>query len=102
MPSNPTPCKGRERMTRPTVGPCSPDECPTGWAVLLALLAGWGITLRLVLLICVPITAVVVIVALVVIYLGAVGVGALLTLGGGGYGTKRLLARRRRGLKSKT
>lgn len=34
--------------------------------------------------------------ALIVIYLGAVGVGALLTLGSGGYGTKRLLARHRR------
>jgi hypothetical protein len=46
-------------------------------------------------LICVPTTAVVAIVALVVIYLGVVGVGALLTLGGG-YGTKRLLARHQR------
>jgi hypothetical protein len=64
--------------------------------VLLALLASWGITLRLVLLIGVPVVAVVVIVALVVIYLGAVGVGALVTLGGGSYGTKRLLSRRRR------
>lgn len=58
------------------------------------LLADWGITLLLVLLIGVPIAAVVAIVALVVIYLGAVGVGALLTLGGGG--TTWLLARRRR------
>ncbi|MGH3898089.1 MAG: hypothetical protein ACRDTA_07495 [Pseudonocardiaceae bacterium] len=82
-------------MTDTTVGPCPPkDEHPTGWAVLLALLADWGIALRLVLLVCVPMAAVVVIVALVVIYLGAVGVGALLTLGGGGYGTRRLLARR--------
>jgi phosphotransferase system glucose/maltose/N-acetylglucosamine-specific IIC component len=64
--------------------------------VLLALLEDWGITGRFVLLICVPIAAVVVIVALVVIYLGAVGVGALLTLGGGSYGTKRFLARRQR------
>jgi hypothetical protein len=47
-------------------------------------------------LICVPTTAVVAIVALVVIYLGVVGVGVLLTLGGGGYGTKRLLARHQR------
>jgi hypothetical protein len=31
-----------------------------------------------------------------VIYLGVVGVGALVTLGSGGYGTKRLLTRRRR------
>jgi hypothetical protein len=38
--------------------------------VLLALLDGWGVTLRLVLLICVPITAVVAIVAVMVIYLG--------------------------------
>jgi hypothetical protein len=83
-------------MTDPILGPRAPkNEPPTGWGVLLALLAGWGITLRLVLLIGVPIAAVVGIVALVVIYLGAVGVGALLTLGGGGYGTKRLLARRR-------
>jgi hypothetical protein len=64
--------------------------------VLLALVGGWGITLRLVLLICVPIAAVVVIVALVVIYLGAVGVGALIAGSGGGYGVKRYLARRRR------
>ena len=81
-------------MTHSIVGPCPPNEPPTGWAVLLALLASWGITLRLVLLICVPVTAVVAIVALVVIYLGAVGVGALVTLGGGG--TTWLLARRRR------
>ena len=84
-------------MTTPSVNPCSPkDEPPAGWGVLLALLAGWGITLRLVLLIGIPIAAVVAIVALVVIYLGAVGVGALVTLGSGGYGTTRLLARRRR------
>jgi hypothetical protein len=84
-------------MTPSTVGPCSPkDEPPVGWGVLLALLAGWGITLRLVLLICVPIAAIVAIVALVVIYLGAVGVGALVTLGGGGYGATRLLTRRQR------
>jgi hypothetical protein len=82
-------------MTNPTVGPCSPkDEPPVGWGVLLALLKDWDITLRLVLLIGVPIAAVVAIVALVVIYLGTVGVGALLTLGGGG--TTWLLARRRR------
>lgn len=95
--TEPKPALGKRTMTDSTVGPCSPkDEPPAGWAVLLALLAGWGITLRLVLLICVPVAAVVAIVALIVIYLGAVGVGALLTLGGGGYGTKRLLARRRR------
>jgi hypothetical protein len=84
-------------MTDSTLGPCSPkDEPLVGWGVLLALLKDWGITLRLVLLIGVPITAVVAIVALVVIYLGAVGVGAPLTLGGGG--TTWLLAccRRRR------
>jgi hypothetical protein len=84
-------------MTQSTLGPRAPkNEPPAGWGVLLAILAGWGITLRLVLLLCIPIAAVVFIVALVVIYLGALGVGALLTLGGGGYGTKRLLARRRR------
>jgi hypothetical protein len=90
-------------MTTTSVNPCPPkDEPPHGWAVLLALLACWGITLRLALLLCVPIVAVVVIVALVVTYLGAVGVGALVTLGGGDYGTKRLLSRRRprRGAKS--
>jgi len=82
-------------MTNPTVGPCSPkDEPPVGWGVLLAL-KDWGITLRLVLLICVPLAAVVTIVALVVICVGAVVVGALVTLGGGGWGTTRLLARRR-------
>jgi hypothetical protein len=84
-------------MTHSTLGPRAPkNEPPAGWGVLLAILAGWGITLRLVLLLCIPIAAVVFIVALVVIYLGALGVGALLTLGGGGYGTKRLVARRRR------
>jgi hypothetical protein len=82
-------------MTDSTLGPCTPkDEPPVGWGVLLVLLKDWGIALRLVLLICVPIAAVVAIVALVVIYLGAVGVGALVTLGGGG--TTWLLARRRR------
>lgn len=91
------PVQGRERMTIASVDPCPPkDERPTGWAVLLALLAGWGITLRLVLLICIPIAAVIAIVALIVIYLGAVGVAALLTTGGGGYGLKRFLARCRR------
>lgn len=84
-------------MTTPSVDSCPPKgEPPAGWGVLLALLGGWGITLRLVLLICVPITAVVAIIGLVVIYLGAVGVAALLTTGGGGYGLKRFLARRRR------
>jgi hypothetical protein len=70
--------------------------------VLLALLASWGITLRLVLLLCVPIAAAVAIVALVVINLGAVGVAALLTSASGGYGIKRFLARgrRRRAMKS--
>jgi hypothetical protein len=93
-PSNPNPSKGRERMTGLTVGPRPPDEPPTDWGVLLAILASWGITLRLVLLICVPIVAVVVIIALIVIYLGAVGVGALLALGGG-YGTKWFYTRYR-------
>jgi hypothetical protein len=84
-------------MTDSMLGPRAPrDEPPAGWGVLLALLGGWGITLRLVLLICVPIAAVVLIVALIVIYLGAVGVGALATLGSGGYGIKRFLTRRRR------
>lgn len=84
-------------MTTPSVDPRLPkDEPPAGWAVLLALLEDWGITLRLVLLIGVPIVAAVVIVALIVIHLGAVGVGALLTCAGGGYGATRLLARRQR------
>jgi hypothetical protein len=83
-------------MTDSTVGPRAPrDEPPAGWDVLLALLEDWGITGRFAVLICIPIAAVVVIVALVVIYLGAVGVGALLTGCGGGYGIKRILARRR-------
>lgn len=82
-------------MTTRSVDPCPSEKPPTGWGVVLALLGGWGITLRLVLVICVPIAAVVVIVALVVIYVGAVGVGALLTLGGGGYGTTWLLAQHR-------
>jgi hypothetical protein len=67
------------------------DERSTSWAVLLILLGGWGITLRLVLLISVPI---VVIVELLVIHLGTVDVSALLT--GGGYGLGWFLARRRR------
>lgn len=85
-------------MTAPSVDPCLPkDEPPAGWGVLLALLAGWGITLRLVLLICIPIAAVVTIIALIVIHLGPVGAGALLTgSAGSGYGIKRFLAGRRR------
>ncbi|HEX5345975.1 MAG TPA: hypothetical protein VFW64_02565 [Pseudonocardiaceae bacterium] len=84
-------------MTDSIVGPCPPkDEPPHGWGVLLAILAGWGITLRLILLLCFPIAAVVAVVALVAIYLGPVGVGALLTGGGSGFGVTRLLARRRR------
>jgi hypothetical protein len=88
-------------MATSSVGPRPPkNEPPTGWAALLAILACWGITLRLVLLICLPIVAVVAIVAIVAvvaIYLGPVGVGALLTVGGGGgYGIKRFIARRRR------
>jgi multisubunit Na+/H+ antiporter MnhG subunit len=79
-------------MTKASVGRrMHEDEPPTGWGVLLALLGSWGITLRLVLLIMLPITAVVGIVALVAIYLGPVGVGALITAAGGGYGAKRLL-----------
>jgi hypothetical protein len=39
-------------MTASRVDRCSPkDEPPAGWGVLLGLLGGWGITLRLVLLI---------------------------------------------------
>lgn len=83
-------------MTDPILGPRAPkNEPPVGWGVLLAVLEDWGTVLRLVLLICVPIAALVTIVALVAIYLGPIGVGALLTLGGGGYGTTRLLAYRR-------
>lgn len=67
-------------MTNSIVGPCPPkDEPPACCGVLLALLASWGITLRLVLVICILSAVVVVIVALVVIYLGAVGVGAVLS-----------------------
>lgn len=84
-------------MTTRIVDPCSPrDEPPAGWGVLLALLENWGITGRLALLICIPIAAVVAIVALVVIYLGAAGVAALLTSASGGYSIKRFLARSRR------
>jgi hypothetical protein len=62
--------------------------------VLLAILAGWGITLRLGLLLCILLAAAVVIVALVVIYLGPLGATAVLTGGaGGGYGIKRVLSR---------
>ena len=84
-------------MTTSSLDPWPPkEEPPAGWGVLLALLGGWGITLRLGLLICIPIAAIVGIVALVVIYLGTVGVAALLTGGGSGYGIKRVLTRRRR------
>jgi hypothetical protein len=79
-------------MTTPIVDTCSPkDEPPAGWGVLLALLENWEITGRLVLLICIPIAAVVAIVALVVIHLGAVGVAALLTSASGGYSIQRFL-----------
>jgi hypothetical protein len=65
--------------------------------VLLALLTGWGITLRLGLLLCILLAAVVAIVALVVIYLGPLGATAVLTGGaGGGYGLKRFSCRRQR------
>jgi hypothetical protein len=77
-------------MTDSILGSCPPkDEPPAGWGVLLALLAGWGITGRLALLISIPIAAIVVV---VVIYLGPIGVGALLT----GGGIKRFLFRCRR------
>jgi hypothetical protein len=56
-------------MTDSILGPCPPkDEPPAGWGVLLALLAGWGITGRLALLISIPIAAIVVVVVVVVIY----------------------------------
>lgn len=84
-------------MTRSSVSPCPPyDEPPTGLDVLLAILKDWAVTLRLMVLLLIPIVAVVVIVALIVMHLGPVGAGALLTGAGGGYGIKRLLARRRR------
>jgi hypothetical protein len=68
-------------MTTPSVDPRPPkNERPTGWGALLAILENWGSTGRMVVLSCIPIAAVVAIVALVVIYLGAIGVGALLLL----------------------
>jgi hypothetical protein len=84
-------------MTDFTVGPSSPqDEPPTGWGVLLALLKGWGIALRLALLLSLALVAVVVIVALIVMNLGPVGTGALLTGGvGGSYSIARFVGRRR-------
>lgn len=83
----------RRRTSHPPDGP----SC-------LALLEDWGITLRLMLLICVPIAAIIVIVALLAINLGPIGVGTLLTSGaGGGYGLKQFLVhRRRRRSRSKT
>jgi hypothetical protein len=85
-------------MTNTTLGPRAPkNEPPTGWAVLLAILAGWPITLRLGLLLSILLAAIVGIVALVVIYLGPLGATAALTGGaGGGYGIKRFFGRRRR------
>jgi hypothetical protein len=85
-------------MADPTLGPRTPkNEPPTGWAVLLAVLAGWPITLRLGLLLSILLVAVVAIVALVVICLGPIGATAVLTGGaGGGYGVKRFFCRRRR------
>lgn len=84
-------------MADSTLGPCWPkNEPPTGWAVLLALLAGWGVTLRLGLLLSILLAAVVAIVALVVIYLGPIGATAVLTGGtGGGYVVKRFICRHR-------
>jgi hypothetical protein len=85
-------------MTDSTLGPRVPkNESPTGWGVLLALLAGWPITLRLGLLLSILLAGVVAIVALVVIYLGPIGATAVLTGGaGGGYGVKRFFCRRGR------
>jgi hypothetical protein len=85
-------------MTDSTLGPRTPKyEPPTGWAVLLAILAGWPITLRLGLLLSILLAAVIAIVALVVIYLGPFGATAVLTGGaGGGYGVKRFFCRHRR------
>jgi hypothetical protein len=85
-------------MTNSTLGPRAPkNEPPTGWGVLLTVLAGWAITLRLGLLLCILLAAIVAIVALVVISLGPIGATAVLTGGaGGGYGVKRFICRRRR------
>lgn len=62
---------------------------------LLALLDTWGVTLRLALLMLLPITAMILIVAVIAIYLGPVGVGALLTTAAGGYGVRRHLTQGR-------
>jgi hypothetical protein len=86
--------KVRKRtLPHSTVSASSPTNVPTGWAVLLALLAGWGITLRLGLLLVIPLAAVIVIVVLVVIYPGSLVATAVLTGGaGGGYhGIRRLV-----------
>lgn len=85
-------------MPRYTVSPCSPTNEPTGWAVLLALLGDWGITLRLGLLLVIPLAAVVfivvLVVALVVIYSSSLLATAVLA---GGYsGIKWLIGRRQR------
>ena len=91
--------KVRKRtLPHSTVSASSPTNVPTGWAVLLALLAGWGITLRLGLLLVIPLAAVIVIVVLVVIYPGSLVATAVLTGGaGGGYhGIKWLIGRHRR------
>ncbi|MGH3575620.1 MAG: hypothetical protein ACRDQV_00870 [Pseudonocardiaceae bacterium] len=89
----------KRTIRRHTVSPYSPTNEPTGWAVLLlALLAGWGITLRLGLLLVLPLAAIVVIVVLVVIYPGPLVTTAVLTgaVGGGCHGIEWLIGRRRR------
>jgi hypothetical protein len=93
----PAPVQGKRTMTDSTLGPRAPkNEASTGWAVLLAILAGWPITLRLGLLLSILLAAVVAIVALVVIYLGPISATAVITGGaGGGYGVKRFFCRRR-------
>lgn len=95
---NSSPLQGKRPMTKSTLGPRAPKhERPTRWDILLAILAGWPTTLRLALLLSIVLTAIVSIVALVVIYLGPIGATAMLAGGtGGSYGIKRFLTRRRR------
>ena len=71
-------------------------EPPSLWSLLLTAITTPRAAARLALLIVLPLAALVAVVALMAIYLGPVGVGAVLgTTGTGGYVAQRLVRRRR-------